>query len=138
MYDNDTLIGTVAIAAANTPTSWNPPDAYRPADGTHVFTLKPVATGSTATGTLSLMGSDYAASATLKVVALSGLPSASAAASDSAYYIVHDAQAAIAAAGTEGSALVALMARGHLVGAFSKDGTAPTTDVATKVMLVLP
>ena len=135
MYDNDTLIGTVAIATANTPTSWNPPDAYRPADDTHVFTLKPVATGSTATGMLSLLGSDYAASATLKVVALSGLPSASAAASDSAYYIVHDAQAAIAAAGTEGSALVALMARGHLVGAFSKDGTAPTTDVATTVML---
>ena len=135
MYDNDTLVSTVAIATANTPTSWNPPDGYRPADGTHVFTLKPVTAGSTATGTLSLMGSDYAASATLKVVALTGLPSASNVASDSAYYIVHDTQAAIAAAGTEGSALAALMTRGHLIGAFSKDGTAPTNYAATTVML---
>mgnify|MGYP000246300659 CR=1 FL=1 len=135
VYDNETQIDSVTIATANTPLSWNPPEGYKPADGDHVFTLKPSASNSSATTSVSVMGSDFTSSFTMKVVSAANLPDIQTASTDSAYYVVHDTQAAILAAGTNSSPLATLLSRGHLLGAFSKDGTAPTTDVDTFVSL---
>ncbi len=135
VYDNETQIDSVTIATANTPLSWNPPEGYKPADGDHVFTLKPSASNSSATTSVSVMGSDFISSFTMKVVSAANLPDIQTASTDSAYYVVHDTQAAILAAGTNSSPLATLLSRGHLLGAFSKDGTAPTTDVDTFVSL---
>ena len=127
IYDGDVLVDTLQIASANTPTAWNPPDAYRPTDGTHVFSIKPTGTtASTATATMSVMGGAFSATTTLKIVPVASLPTAALAANDTAYYVIHDLQQTIAQAATTSSALATLVGNKHVLGVFSKDGSVPS------------
>ena len=61
-------IGTVTIPTGSSPgtATWQVPSAYKPADGTHTFTVVP-STGTTGSATISLLGGAFVSSAPTSV-----------------------------------------------------------------------
>ncbi len=123
ILDGTVVIGSVKLTTPNVPATWTLTN-YKPADGIHTLTVA-AATGPTGTATIALPSGTFDKAITLKVVSASQLP-ASYSASDTAYYVVHDAESAIISADFPGSVLRDLYTNRRLIGVISKDGTPPS------------